>query len=70
MPTTTPQSTSRSIPRKYKPLFFLFAVAAMFLFALVGQSLSTGHFIRAAIACGAALAVVGCAFAWRARLLR
>ncbi|MBX6396551.1 MAG: DUF5325 family protein [Alicyclobacillaceae bacterium] len=68
--TSAPNRSPGGIPRKYRPAFLLLALAAMFCFALVGQSLSAGHFARAGASMVAGLLMVGIGFMWRSRLLR
>ncbi|MBX6395688.1 MAG: DUF5325 family protein [Alicyclobacillaceae bacterium] len=67
---TSAPKRSDGIPRKYRPVFLLLALAAMFCFALVGQSLSAGRFARAGVSLAVGLLTVGVGFMWRARLLR
>ncbi|CAB3394381.1 MULTISPECIES: DUF5325 family protein [Kyrpidia] len=62
--------SSDGVPRKYRPIFFVMALVAIFCFALVGQSLSDGNVPRAVAALIAAVVIVGAGFIWRGRLLR
>ncbi|MDI3257038.1 MAG: hypothetical protein QJR01_04855 [Kyrpidia sp.] len=66
----SPNRSPEGVPPKYRPVFFLLAVAAIFCFGLVGQSLSVGHIGRAAFALVLGLGMVGLGFIWRGRLLR